>query len=148
MVEISCTHSATWMRIVGAQGRGVQRHSQLFATNMGAEKTVPVSPSPRKHLASYTERGYAQGLGHCWVPEAGCFFLSEENLKGSWAVATVFWGILEICSYSNRLQLKHKWPAPHSSKQNTNMFAKRLVWAWLLVNSLNTSKNLIVTFRF
>lgn len=70
MVEI-CTHSTTWMRIVAANGRGMQQHSQLFATNLGAEKTVPASPWPRKHLASYTERGYAQGLVHCWVPGAG-----------------------------------------------------------------------------
>lgn len=31
-------------------------------------------------------------------PGVGCFFISNVNLKGSWAVATVFWAILEICS--------------------------------------------------
>lgn len=130
------------------QGEGVQRHGQLFATNLWAKKAERTPSLPRKQLPFYTERRYALGLVHCWIPGVGCFFISEVNLKGSWAVAAVFRAILEICSYCKRLQLKHEWPAPQSSKQNTNMFAKRLVWAWLLVNSLNTSKNLIVTFRF
>lgn len=82
------------------------------------------------------------------VSGVGCFFMSDVNLKGSWAVATIFWAILEICSCWKRLRLKHEWPAPHSSKYNASMFAKRLVWARLLVNSLNTSKSLIVAHRF
>lgn len=147
MVKISCTHSAAWKRIVGAKGRGVQQHGRLFATDLGLRKLYLHHLHPWQ-LPSYTEREYAQGLGCCWIPGVGCFFISEVNLKESWAVTAVFWAILEIRSYCKRLQLKQRWPAPQSSKQNTNMFAKRLVWAWLLVNSLNTSKNLIVAFRF
>lgn len=83
MVEISCTHSAAWMGIVSAKGKGVQQHGWLFATNLGAKKAEPTSPLPRKQLASYTGRGNAQGLVRCWIPGVSCFFISEVNLKGS-----------------------------------------------------------------
>lgn len=64
----------------------------------GAEKAAFVLRLPRKQLPSCTERRFAQVPGCCWVLELAFFFMSDVNLKGTWAVVTVFWAILEIRS--------------------------------------------------
>lgn len=103
-----------WGLLVPSRG-GCSSTAGCLPPSQGQKMLHPHYPC-RENSFPLAQRG---DLHKGWLvlhSEVSCFFMSNMNLRRSWAVATIFWAILEIHGYWERLWLKCEWPALHSSR--------------------------------